>query len=65
MRYGYHISSKLQADDLQLVFILAADAPSSGNLNNEPTDDQFLDAVTYDSMSSVIRQFDRNNRSQH
>lgn len=46
-------------DDTQRVSVLAAAAPSDDNLNAQSTNDQFLSAITYQSVSSVIRQCDQ------
>lgn len=47
------------ADDLQRVSKLAAAAPSMHELGDNATRDDFLEAVTYELISSVIRQFNK------
>lgn len=46
-------------DESQSVSILAAVSPRSEDIEDDPINDQFLTAVTYESVSSVMRQFDK------
>lgn len=46
-------------DDSQRVSVLAAAAPSGDSLDAQSTNDQFLSAITYQSVSSVIKQCDK------
>lgn len=57
--------SNSKAEDSQQVSILAAAGPSTEDLGDDPTNDEFLGAVTYESVSSVIRQCDRHSSAQH
>lgn len=46
-------------NDVQRVSVMAAAAPSASNLNAQSSNDQFLAAVTYTFVSSVIKQCDK------
>lgn len=46
-------------DDSQRVTVLAAASPSNSNLTPQSTNDEFLKAVTYPSVASVIKQCDK------
>lgn len=51
-------------DDSQRVSVMAAAAPSDENLNAQSTNEQFLGAITYQSVSSVIKQCDKSSHGQ-
>lgn len=46
-------------DNNQLISVLAAAAPNESNLGDTPTTDDYLKAVKYESVSSVLRQCDK------
>lgn len=46
-------------NDAQRVSVMAAAAPSDENLNSQSSNDEFLSAFTYQSVSSVIKQCDK------
>ena len=50
-------------DDTQRISVMAAAAPSDQHLNGQSTNDQFLSAITYQSVASVVKQCDKS--SQH
>jgi len=45
-------------DSGQRISVLAPSAPAVENLGNNPTTDDFLNALKYDSVSAVLRQFE-------
>lgn len=50
--------SNLSIEDAQLVSVMAAASPSEADLGNQSTNDQFLAAVTYNSVASIIKKCD-------
>lgn len=50
-------------DDEQRVSVIAAASPLHENLNAQSSNDQYLSAVTYSSLASVIKQCDKAARS--
>ena len=50
-------------DDNQRVSVMAANAPSNSCLNGQLSSDEFLAAITYNSVASVIRQCERSTPS--
>ncbi len=55
--------SNAVVEDSQRVSVLAAASPNEPQLGQQATNDQFLSAVTYQSVASVIKQCDNNHSS--
>lgn len=52
-------------DNGQRISVLAASAPDTNDLGNNPTTDDFLKAMKYDSVAAVLRQCEVKSKSDH